>query len=283
MLYSEFKNFDKYFRFYLIFVLVFSCIQLFWKHEGSTDSTISEWLINYQGGFVRRGLLGELFFQISTIFEIKIRFIIFVFQITIYSIYLYLLYKFLRQIKKNFFIVLSIFSPLLIIYNLAETETLARKEVLIFIHFLILLIFFDQKRLQILYLSISYPLLMLVWEPIVFFTGFYLIIILIDTQINNLRSLLKIVLLPSIPSLIVFFAIIFNNYSTANQDLMCLNLQTFVGERCYMSLGYVTTSIQENYMSLINDIKVIHIVRYVIALTLGFFPLLLILVNLKKE
>ena len=58
MFYSEFKNFNKYFKIYLLFILFFCCMQLFWKHEGGTDSTISEWLINYQGGFVRRGFLG---------------------------------------------------------------------------------------------------------------------------------------------------------------------------------------------------------------------------------
>ena len=48
--------------------------------------TISEWLINYQGGFVRRGLLGELFFQISIKLNIEIRVIIVIFQIFSQSI-----------------------------------------------------------------------------------------------------------------------------------------------------------------------------------------------------
>lgn len=282
MFYSEFKNFNKYFKIYLLFIFFFSCIQLFWKHEGGTDSTMSEWLINYQGGFVRRGLLGELFFQIATNFQIKIRFIIFIFQISIYSLYLYLLYKYFSKIKKNFLVILSIFSPLLIIYNLAETETLARKEILIFIHFLIMLIFFKQKEIQTLYLSITYPLLMLVWEPIVFFSGFYLMILLIDMRINSYWNLFKKLLLPALPSIMVFLIIVFNNYTTSNQDLMCSNLQKYVGERCYMSLGYVTTSIQENYMSLFRDIKIIYLFRYMLALSIGFFPLILILTNLKK-
>ena len=69
MFYSEFKNFNKYFKNYLLFILFFCSIQLFWKHEGGTDSTISEWLINYQGGFVRRGFLGEFFFSNCNIFS----------------------------------------------------------------------------------------------------------------------------------------------------------------------------------------------------------------------
>lgn len=282
MFYSEFKNFNKYFKNYLLFILFFCSIQLFWKHEGGTDSTISEWLINYQGGFVRRGFLGEFFFQIAIYFQIKIRLVILIFQILIYSSYLYLLWKYINQIKKNFLIILSIFSPLLIVYHLAEVETLARKEVLIFIHFLILLIFFEHKKNQTIYLSLSFPILLLIWEPIIFFSGFYLIIILMGLSIRSFLDIFNRIVLPAIPSIIVFNIILFNNYSIADQDIMCSNLQKFVGERCYMSLGYVTSSIFDNYMSLLKDIKISHLIRYSVALLVGFFPLILILLNLKK-
>ena len=76
----KYDNFNKYFKIYLLFVLFFTTIQLLFKYEGGTDSTISEWLINYQGGFVRRGLLGELFFQISVKLNIEIRVIIVIFK-----------------------------------------------------------------------------------------------------------------------------------------------------------------------------------------------------------
>jgi len=163
MINSSFENFRKIFRYYLLYVLLFAFIQLYIKHTGGTDSTISEWLINYQGGFVRRGFIGELFFQIATIFNIKIRFVIFIFQAIIYASFLFFLFKFFNIIKKNFIIVLCIFSPLLIIYHIAEVETLARKEVLLFIHFLVLLLYFNKTNKQILYLSITYPFLMLIW------------------------------------------------------------------------------------------------------------------------
>jgi hypothetical protein len=192
------------------------------------------------------------------------------------------LYKYINQIKKNFLIILSIFSPLLIIYHLAEVETLARKEVLLFIHFLVLLIFFENKKTQTIYLSLSFPILLLIWEPIVFFSGFYLIVIFIGLPIKSFSNIFNRIVLPVIPSIIVFNLILFNNYTISDQDIMCSNLQKFVGERCYMSLGYVTSSIFDNYMSLLKDIKISHIIRYSLALLIGFFPLILILLNLKK-
>jgi len=263
-------------------VSLFAFIQLYIKHTGGTDSTISEWLINYQGGFVRRGFLGELFFQIATTFNIKIRFVIFIFQIAMYGSFLFFIFKFFNLIKKNFIIVLCIFSPLLIIYHIAEVETLARKEVLLFIHFLILLLYFNKKNKQIIYLSITYPFLMLIWEPIVFFSGFYALIVFIDFDFKNISNFFKKIIIPFLPTLFVFFLIIFNKYTVQNQDLMCSNLKEFVNETCYMSLGYVTTSIKDNYMSLFGGIEISHIFRYTFALVVGFFPLMVIIFNLKK-
>ena len=64
-----FNNFlrTNYFKFYVIIILLFSVLFLSQKFLYPTDWTTSEWLINYQGGFVRRGLIGEFLFNIHNI------------------------------------------------------------------------------------------------------------------------------------------------------------------------------------------------------------------------
>ena len=55
-------------RSFFIFILINILLVIFWlnvKHVVSNDSSISEWLINYQGGFTRRGLGGEIGIAIS--------------------------------------------------------------------------------------------------------------------------------------------------------------------------------------------------------------------------
>ena len=49
-----------------------------------------DWLINYQGGFVRRGFLGELFYQISKIFDVSILNILFLFNSIIIVFFFFL-------------------------------------------------------------------------------------------------------------------------------------------------------------------------------------------------
>ena len=174
-------NFKNKFSYYIGLLLFIGLVHLYFKHNGQMDSTISEWLINYQGGFSRRGLLGEIFFQLSLFFEIKIRFIIFLFQAAIYGTFLILSYNFFKDLKHNYITLLALFSPLLFIYHVAELEVLGRKEVLAFVHCLILINFlsFDLKKYAKYFFMMTYPILILVWEPIIFFSGFYLVILLI--------------------------------------------------------------------------------------------------------
>ena len=93
----NFKKFNFYFKYYLFFILTLAIIFLFIKHDVGNDSTISEWLINYQGGFVRRGLPGEIFFRLSIFLNIEIRLIIFLFQSFFILFLFFLLIIFLKK------------------------------------------------------------------------------------------------------------------------------------------------------------------------------------------
>ena len=91
------KNYKNYFKYYLISISVFAFIWLYLKHGVGNDSTISEWIINYQGGFTRRGLPGEIAFNIAQIFDLKLRFVILLMKIfflwTIFNSYLQIFSK----------------------------------------------------------------------------------------------------------------------------------------------------------------------------------------------
>ena len=93
------KNFKTYFRFYLI-SLFFSIIFLIEKHDGGSDSTISEWLINYSGGFTKRGIIGQISIFISNLLSIGLRDAILIFQITIIGIYYFLIFNFIKNKNK---------------------------------------------------------------------------------------------------------------------------------------------------------------------------------------
>ena len=185
------KKFNNFFLIFCIFIFSLSTYWLYQKHLIGNDSTISEWLINYQGGFSRRGLIGEICFRLADYFDLKLRFVIFLFQTIVCFTYMLLLYCFIRDLPKNTLTVVAIFSPIFILYPLGEIEVLIRKEVFLFIGFVIFLILSSPKKNKtnsMFYVFFIFPLLLLIWEPFIFFIPFTIFILLINGDEHQLKK-----------------------------------------------------------------------------------------------
>ena len=90
MVLSKINN--KFFNYYIFTCLVVSIFFLYHKFQYPTDWTTSEWLINYQGGFTRRGLVGEILVQINSFLNFEIRNLVFIFEIILlFTYYFYML------------------------------------------------------------------------------------------------------------------------------------------------------------------------------------------------
>ena len=66
---SDTINSIKYFKLYILILFIFSVFYLQGKYNVGNDSTVSEWLINYEGGFTKRGLIGQIAIYISEYFN----------------------------------------------------------------------------------------------------------------------------------------------------------------------------------------------------------------------
>ena len=97
------KKIDLYLLSYILILIFFGIFFLFSKHNVGNDSSLSDWLINFSGGFVRRGIIGEISIFFSNIFSIELRDSIFLFQTIIFSTYYFLVYRFLKDILKRRF------------------------------------------------------------------------------------------------------------------------------------------------------------------------------------
>ena len=127
-----------YFKIYLITVLFFAIIWLYLKHSVGNDSTISEWIINYQGGFVRRGLLGEIAWQLNEIFFVEPRvFFSFLFLI-IYFFQIILFFNLFKKfIVSRVFFIFIFFSPSLLLFHIYNPDLFFLKDAIIKLVFLL--------------------------------------------------------------------------------------------------------------------------------------------------
>ena len=178
-------NSIKYFKLYVSVLFIFSVFYLYGKYNVGNDSTVSEWLINYEGGFTKRGLIGQIAVNISELFNYSLRQSILFLQIFSIGIYYFLIINFFKTLKFNKIILLSIFTPIFLLYPVAEIEVLGRKEIIIFSFFLIYLTLkdFRQKNYFKIFLL---PLLMLIWEPVIFFLFFGLYLIILKVSLRKI-------------------------------------------------------------------------------------------------
>ena len=232
----------KYINFYLFIIFIFSVFYLFEKHTVGNDSTISEWIINYEGGFTKRGIIGQISIILSNFFEIKLRESILILQIILVGIYYLLLRKLLINLKINKIFYFAIFSPIFILYPVAEIEVLARKEYFIFISFLIFL-FIKKKNIKNFYKIIILPINVLVWEPVLFFFPFWLLIDYVTYRKKKIINFVLKELLKYLPAIILGFYIAINPISESDHAEMATFLKENFNENCYMSCSLLLTKI----------------------------------------
>ena len=267
------KNYKFILKIYISTVTFLSLYYLAGVNVVTTYNAMSEWVINYQGGFVRRGLIGETIFQISNFFDLNLRFCFLILQSFLYLIFYYLVYDLLKNIKPNYFLILAIFSPVFIIFPVAELEAIGRKEVLIFITLLISInLYFKylNNDLVILFLSIIFPILILTHEASIFYSFFFISLILITKNKINLYYFLKLIVF-SIPSFICVYAIYFYPHTTPETAIMCEELKK-IGEECGLAAAFISKRINTHIAEVGWEIK--HVTRYIFIFIVGFFALI---------
>ncbi len=268
----------KQFSIYLIILFIFSVFYLYQKHLVGNDSTISEWLINYEGGFTKRGLIGQIAIYLSYLIDIKLRLSILIFQTTIIAIYYLLLNNFISNLKFNNLIIFSIFTPIFVLYPIAEIEVLARKETFLYCFFLLYLLL-DNKTHKNIYKLTILPLAILVWEPVIFFFPFWVIIDFFEQNERNITKSLFNIIIFYLPAIFLAFFIAFNPISSEGHKEMANFLKNEFNETCYMSCDLLLhkSKITEQITAVFDLFTFERIIRYLLILLVGFGPLIILI------
>tara|TARA_B100001250_G_C19793480_1_gene787657 strand:- start:610 stop:1818 length:1209 start_codon:yes stop_codon:yes gene_type:complete len=274
------KRINFYLFIYLAILFIIGSFHLYFKHTGGADSTISEWLINYQGSFIKRGLIGEICFVIARELNLSLRYVIYIFQLLLIFIYFTLIFLFFKKIKLNYFLSLAIFSPIFLLYPFAELEVLARKEIFIFVGFIFFLFLSSQKyqnKEDIFFIIFALPLLVLIWEPLVFYLPFFIITLILKYSIKNFYEFFKLLIFFT-PTILLSLYIAFNPITPDAHLKMANSLKENFGESCYMSCGLLLSksSIKDQFTANFPLYNPIIFIRYFLIFVIGFGPLLLL-------
>ena len=272
---------NQYILIYIIFLLIFSYFFLYFKHQVGNDSTISEWLINYEGGFTRRGITGQGMVLLSRFFESDLRWTIFISQSFFCTFYFFLLWHLLKDLNNNRIIYLSIFTPIFILYPIAEIEVLARKELIVFTFFLIYLLIPTYNKFKNFFLILFSLFSVLVWEPILFFFPLIFLYLIIENKIDRINLNFFKSALSISPGILIGLYIISNPLSNNEWNIMASVLKNEFGERCYMSCALLKSksTIFQQFQGNANKYSFEVILRYSLIILVGFYPISLLLKN----
>ena len=207
------------FLFFLIINAIYFYLHLTSQINVSSYS-FNELFINYQSGFIRRGLLGEIAWQFHNVFKIDFRvFFSIIFFITHVANFILIFFLLKKYLQNKLLFIFIIFSPSLILFHIYDPNMFFIKDSLIKLSILIhAYIFekFDIKKYNKYLLCLIFPIilfLILTHEYQLFYIGVHLLITL--GKLNN-QKIIKQYLFFLIP---IFFIIFFNGNSQQFKEL----------------------------------------------------------------
>ena len=227
------KNY--FLKIFFIFLSIFSLIKIYDHSINLETFQYGEWLINYQYGFVRRGIIGELIYSLSLFFGGNIQISFFII-LSIFCLFYYLLnYRLLKNVKLNFINYLILFSPLFYLFFIVISKVGIRKEIIFYIYYLSYLIYLSSSKFTFkknwIYIFL-YPILLLNHEGVYFFLPYIILPLLFLKYKKNYKKILFQSIILFIFSTSIMILIYINKGSYDHTIQICQSLGEYAPHKC---------------------------------------------------
>jgi hypothetical protein len=107
-----------------------TCFAGWWVSQHIRQWIVSDWLINYEGGFVRRGLPGQTAYIIGTLFHVPPATIVAVFFISLFLWFLFSVFQLAWRSSMNIWVLALLLSPATFSAQLLNPQAGFHKEIL---------------------------------------------------------------------------------------------------------------------------------------------------------
>jgi len=262
----------------LLLSLIIINVNFFRFFKNNATYQFDSWMSNYQGGFVRRGIPGEIFFQIHSLLDIHLGWIIFIFVCILYLLFYFLFFLLISKIEINKIFIIAILSPISFYFPIINSKATGHKEI-IFLLGLAALCFFipslSKKKAKNLIIFISI-VAGLSHEGLLFYCIYLVIPYLL---FFNFKSFKEIFLDTSIIFLILLFLFVLTFIFRGNEQHVieiCNSIKEFSNDSCRISgqIAHFNSPI-EGYFSqkILNYWYKDYFKIYGVGFVLGFLPL----------
>ena len=245
---------------------------------------IGEWLINYSGGFIRRGLLGQALLLLQRATGLPLVSLTGGLQMLLYAAFSASLLPLLRGLRWSLPLLALLLSPATLAFTVLDPPTSARKEVLLFLalSLLVYTVRFRRPRKWQLALTISIvaPLLVLTHEALAVFLPYLLLPLLLST--SDFREAARLALLPLLLTALALAFIVMHPGGSREAAAVCESVGGHLDQRpgglCNGAIAYLPLTPAEARAETLRAIRVYHYPsRYSLPILLSALPIGLLL------
>jgi len=220
---------------YLFLVFVATVCGAWLVFESNSVWKVGDWLINYQGGFVRRGLIGELFFVLSSWTGLSPVFFVFATQVACYFFYFLFSGLLLTRQRRALPFIILLLSPFIFLFQIHDFQGGYRKEIVYFAILAFAAWTASNYRVKIFEIAtisvlVIYPLVILMHETLAIFLPYILVIYALRVGFSTQRVIWISVLI--VPSIIAFLLSLRYPGTTEQVFAICDSLGSFSPKNC---------------------------------------------------
>lgn len=234
-----------------------------------TSWSLADWLINYQGGFVRRGLLGEIALHLSRLLHIRPLLLVLAMGVLGYSVLFWSLYKLVQRVTWTWWTLLLFVSPVTVAFFVVSAIGY-HKEVIFFAGMAFLLVRLRTGTFSDIGISLYIATLgvvgTLTHEPFVVYAPY--VVAAVWSAIPDPRRLLKIGLLPCAVTAVALIAVVTHPGTTQTAIKICSSLGASNVDLCDGAIGYLGYDKQAARQDVLDQAAHFHYLRFFPILTL---------------
>jgi hypothetical protein len=249
-----------------------------------TQWILGDWLINYEGGFVRRGLTGQIILLLSRWLHLSPLLIAVGVALVAYVIVYYSIWKLLKNSSWKIWVLAAFVSPALIGFTVAARGGF-HKDVLYLASLAGLLVMLMHKNVKswvlTVYITLACVLCILSHEPL--FVYFPYILAALAIGIGEIKRTVAIALIPLIFTFASFYAVAKNHGTAETVRVVCDSLGEENARLCIGSIGNLAHSSEDARVETVTESAQFHYYRVYPPLgLLALIPIVMGFVDLWK-
>ncbi len=232
--------------------------------------TPGDWLVNYQGGFVRRGLPGEAILLASHALHLSPVLLGSLAPLVLYLLLYLVIWALYRRAEGGLWTLAALVSPATLAFPILDPVGAFRKELLLLLTLAVLLLWLGRRMPRdaplIAFLTVAGSFAMLSHEGLLPYLVYLVGALLIG--LHDLRRVLRIAVLPALAVLAALLEVLHHRGSEVVQQTICRSLGPTPPLVCGGSIAYLAKGTEMARGDVLHDIHAYHYLLYYPLLTL---------------